>query len=64
MFGQVLKEPYAQSVIRYHGFRSGKNVPDKFPASTGLATQLLRIQLRHPPIVLPRWLGANIRHPL
>jgi hypothetical protein len=43
MFGQVLKEPYAQAVIRFHGFRSGKNVPDKFPASAGLDSQLLQV---------------------
>jgi hypothetical protein len=43
MFGRALTEPYAQAVIRYHGFRSGKNVPDAFPASTGLARQLLQI---------------------
>jgi hypothetical protein len=43
MFGRVLTEPYAQAVIRYHGFRSGKNVPDRFPASSGLATQLLQV---------------------
>ncbi|HEX7996547.1 MAG TPA: substrate-binding domain-containing protein [Streptosporangiaceae bacterium] len=43
MFGRVLKEPYAQAVIRFHGFRSGKNVPDKFPASAGLASQLLQV---------------------
>ncbi len=47
MFGRALTEPYAQAVIRYHGFRSGKNVPDRFPASTGLAKQLL--QVANPP---------------
>jgi hypothetical protein len=43
MFGRLLTEPYAQAMIRYHGFRSAKNVPDQFPASTGLATQLLQV---------------------
>jgi hypothetical protein len=43
MFGRVLTESYAQAVIRFHGFRSGQNVPDKFPASSGLAKQLLQV---------------------
>jgi hypothetical protein len=43
LFGKVLTEPYAQGVIRYFGFRSGRNVPDKFPASYGLSRQLLQV---------------------
>jgi hypothetical protein len=43
LFGKVLTEHYAQSVIRYFGFRSGNNVPDRFPASYGLARQMLQV---------------------
>jgi hypothetical protein len=43
LFGKTLTEPYAQGVIRYFGFRSGKNVPDQFPASYGLSKQLLQV---------------------
>ncbi|MGN6792554.1 MAG: substrate-binding domain-containing protein [Streptosporangiaceae bacterium] len=43
LFGRVLIKPYAQALIRYQGFRSGKNVPDRFPTSSGLATQLLQV---------------------
>lgn len=43
LFGRVLTKPYAQAVIRYDGFRSGKNVPDTFPPSSGLSKQLLQV---------------------
>jgi Ca-activated chloride channel homolog len=43
LFGKVLTEPYAQGVIRYFGFRSGSNVPDRSAASYGLSRQLLQI---------------------
>jgi len=43
LFGQVLTGSYAQSVIRYAGFRSGRNVPDQFAASYGLSKQLLQV---------------------
>jgi Ca-activated chloride channel family protein len=43
LFGKVLTEPYAQGVIRYFGFRSGRNVPDRFAASYGLSKQLLQV---------------------
>jgi Ca-activated chloride channel homolog len=43
LFGRALTKPYAQGVIRYFGFRTGKNVPDKFPPSAGLASQLLQV---------------------
>jgi len=43
LFGRVLTKPYAQGMIRYYGFRSGRNVPDKFPASSGLAKQMLQV---------------------
>ncbi len=43
LFGRVLTKPYAQGMVRYYGFRSGRNVPDRFPASSGLARQLLQV---------------------
>ena len=47
LFGKALTTPYAQSVIRYLGFRSGKNVPDRVAAAYGLTRQLL--QVANPP---------------
>ena len=47
LFGKVLTQPYAQSVIRYAGFRSGRGVPDVFTASSGLSKQAL--QVANPP---------------
>ena len=47
LFGNALTTPYAQSVIRYLGFRSGKNVPDRVAAAYGLTRQLL--QVANPP---------------
>ena len=47
LFGKVLKGSYAQSVIRYAGFRSGQGVPDAFPASSGLKD--LPLQVATPP---------------
>ncbi len=41
-FGRFLQTPYAQSVIRYNGFRSANGVPDAMPASAGLDTQQLQ----------------------
>lgn len=43
LFGKVLTAPYAQSVIRYAGFRSGRNVPDQFSSAFGLSKQLLQV---------------------
>jgi hypothetical protein len=43
LFGKVLTQPYAQGVIRYFGFRSGRNVSDRFAASYGLSKQLLQV---------------------
>jgi Ca-activated chloride channel homolog len=43
LFGKVLTQPYAQSVIRYAGFRSGRGVPDVFTASSGLSSQALQV---------------------
>lgn len=43
LFGQVLRGHYATSVIRFAGFRSASGVPDAFPASFGLNSQLLQV---------------------
>jgi hypothetical protein len=46
VFGQFLRSRYAVSVIRFAGFRSGGSVPgvpDRFPATFGLASQLLQV---------------------
>jgi len=43
LFGQALTEPFAQGVIRYLGFRSGHNVPDRFAPAYGLTKQLLQV---------------------
>jgi Ca-activated chloride channel homolog len=40
-FGKYLEGSYAQSVIRYNGFRSLTGVPDQMPASSGLSPQPL-----------------------
>ncbi len=42
-FGRFLQDSYAQSVIRYNGFRSGSGVPDDLPASSGLSSQRLDV---------------------
>jgi hypothetical protein len=42
-FGRFLEGSYAQSVIRYYGFRSGTDVPDDLPASSGLSSQRLNV---------------------
>ena len=44
-FGQMLTEPFALSVIRFAGFRTGPGagVPDRFPAGYGLTGQLLQV---------------------
>jgi Bacterial extracellular solute-binding protein len=41
-FGKYLQTPYAQSVVRYYGFRSANGVPDKLPQSAGLSSQPLQ----------------------
>ncbi len=43
LFGQFLQQPYASSMIRYSGFRSGSGVPDRFSPSFGLSRQLLQV---------------------
>jgi Ca-activated chloride channel homolog len=44
-FGQMLRGSFAQSVIRYAGFRTGRGagVPDRFAAADGLTRQLLQV---------------------
>lgn len=42
-FGKYLQGSYAQSVIRYAGFRSAAGVPDNMPASSGLSSQPLEL---------------------
>jgi hypothetical protein len=42
-FGRFLQGSYAQSVIRYDGFRSGSGIPDDLPASSGLSSQRLNV---------------------
>lgn len=42
-FGNYLQTSYAQSVMRYYGFRSTNGMSDTLPASTGLAKQPLQL---------------------
>ncbi len=44
-FGKMLTEPYARSVIRFAGFRTGTGdgIPDAIPAAFGLGDQLLQV---------------------
>lgn len=42
-FGRFLSGAYAQSVIRFDGFRSGSGIPDEMPASSGLNSQPLNV---------------------
>jgi Ca-activated chloride channel homolog len=42
-FGRFLQGSYAQSVIRYSGFRSGSGVPDDLPVQSGLSSQWLDV---------------------
>jgi Bacterial extracellular solute-binding protein len=46
-FGRYLKGSYAQSLIRYAGFRSGNGTPDDMPAASGLSSQ--RLEVATPP---------------
>lgn len=43
VFGSYLHTGYAQSLLRYHGFRSAGGVPDVMPAAAGLASQPLQV---------------------
>jgi Ca-activated chloride channel family protein len=42
-FGRYLLSPYAQSLIRFLGFRSASGIPDQLPASSGLSSQPLEL---------------------
>ncbi len=42
-FGTFLLSGYAQSAVRYYGFRSANGVPDAMPSSTGLSSQPLQV---------------------
>ena len=42
-FGNYLQTSYAQSIIRYYGFRSSDGKPDVMPASAGLGSQPLQL---------------------
>lgn len=42
-FGKFLQSGYAQSTVRYYGFRSANGVPDAMPASAGLASEPLQV---------------------
>jgi Ca-activated chloride channel homolog len=42
-FGRYLQTGYAQSVIRYDGFRSADGQADAFPADSGLSSQPLQV---------------------
>lgn len=61
-FGQMLKTSYAQSVLRFAGFRSAGPIPgkpDKIPASYGLDDQMLQVApgatALEAPTVLQAW---------
>jgi hypothetical protein len=41
-FGQELQQPYAQSLVRYDGFRAADGTTDATPKSFGLKTQVLQ----------------------
>lgn len=43
IFGSYLQTGYAQSLMRYHGFRSANGVPDVMPPSAGIASQPLQV---------------------
>ena len=42
-FGNYLQTSYAQSAVRYYGFRSPDGLPDVMPASAGLGSQPLQL---------------------
>ena len=58
LFGKTLTEPYAQGVIRYAGFRSGRGVPDVFTASSGLSKQALQVATPPTPSEAPAALSV------
>lgn len=56
-FGNYLQTSYAQSVMRYHGFRSADGAPDVMPKSAGLAAQPLQLATA----VSPTEAAANLQ---
>src|SRR5579859_4841189 len=58
LFGKALTTPYAQGVIRYLGFRSGRNVPDQAAATFGMSKQLLQVANPPPPNAAPAALAV------
>jgi len=56
-FGSYLQASYAQSVMRYYGFRSAGGVPDVMPKSAGLAAQPLQLATA----VSPTEAAANLQ---
>lgn len=58
-FGALLQQPYATSVVRYYGFRSGNGTPGTIPAADGLAQQPLDLAQQATPgeaqTVLQAW---------
>jgi Bacterial extracellular solute-binding protein len=53
LFGQMLRTPFAADVIRWYGFRAADGVPDRFPASFGLNSQLLQLASAASPTEAP-----------
>jgi Ca-activated chloride channel family protein len=56
-FGNYLQTNYAQSVMRYYGFRSADGVPGVMPKSAGLAAQPLQLAAS----VSPTEAAANLQ---
>jgi hypothetical protein len=56
-FGNYLQTSYAQSVMRYYGFRSADGAPDVMPQSAGLAGQPLQLATA----VSPTEAAANLQ---
>jgi len=56
-FGKYLQTSYAQSVMRYYGFRSADGAPDMMPQSAGLAGQPLQLATA----VSPTEAAANLQ---
>jgi len=48
-FGRYLLGTYAQSVLRYDGFRSSTGVPDQLPGNSGLSGQPLQLASKPSP---------------
>jgi len=56
-FGNYLQTTYAQSVMRYYGFRSADGAPDVMPPSAGLAAQPLQLSTA----IAPTEAAANLQ---